>query len=351
MIMNVFRHIDRTKVQFDFVENTDQVAAYDEEIQQLGGRVFRCPHYNGLNHAKYVRWWNRFFLEHAGEYAAVHGHLGSTASIYLSAAKKYGVYTIAHSHNTNGVGFKHSLYRMYSFPTRYIADYFFACSQAAGNDRFGKKVASDPSRFRVINNAIDTGLFGFQPQVRGLMREKLHVAEGEILIGHVGRFVEQKNHLFLVDIFSEIYKMEPKAKMLLIGQEDPEEKVRKKVESLGLSERVIFAGVQDHPERFYQAMDVFVFPSLFEGLGMVAVEAQTSGLPCVISDTVSEECILANDLVVVRSLEDSPSLWAESALAHVRDERTDHSVTVAAKGYDVHDTALWLTDFYCTRVK
>ncbi len=349
MIMNLYREIDRSKVQFDFVENTQQTAAYDDEIRSLGGRIFNCPHYRGLNHLEYVRWWDRFFREHAGEFNAVHGHLGSTACLYLSAAKKYGLYTIAHSHNTNGAGLRNKLYRAYAFPTRYIADFFFGCSLDAGRDRFGKKVASDASRFRVLNNAIDTRHFAFDPVARTLTREKLRVAEDELLIGHVGRFVEQKNHPFLIDIFSEMVKIDPKVKLLLIGHEDPEKKIRAKVESLGLTDRVIFAGVQEKVSPFYQAMDLFLMPSLFEGLPLVLVEAQTSGVPCVISDKIPEDSILIPDLVSVCKLSDDASTWAKTAWKHIHDHRRDRSNEIAVCGFDIRKTAEWLTDFYMER--
>ena len=350
MIMNLYRQIDRSKVQFDFVENTFQPAAFDDEIRALGGRIFNCPHYEGKNHFAYLQWWNRFFREHAGEMAIVHGHLGSTAALYLSAAKKHGLYTIAHSHNTYGNSLRTNLYRLYAFPTRFIADCFFACSADAGRARFGKRVLSDPSRFFVLNNAIDTKRFAFDPAVRDATRARLHIAGNEILVGHVGRFVAQKNHPFLVDVFYEMYKRNKNVKLLLIGKEDPEKKIRTQVASLGLSDRVIFCGVQEKTEDFYQAMDVFVFPSLYEGLGMAAVEAQASGLPCIISEKVSKDCILTDKLVSVCSLKDSPASWADRAISHACDARSDCSDEVAAKGYDIHQTVKWLTDFYYSRV-
>ena len=349
MIMNLYRQIDRERLQFDFVENTLQPAAYDDEIRSLGGRIFNCPHYNGLNHAAYLRWWNRFFREHSGEFSIVHGHLGSTAAFYRSAAKKAGLYTIAHSHNTNGVGPADLLYRLYAFPTRFIADYFFACSADAGRDRFGRAVASDPSRFFVLNNAIDTKRFAFDPTVRKAVREKLNIAENELLIGHVGRFVAQKNHTFLVDVFSEMYRRNNKVKLLLIGKEDPEKKIRAKIQSLDLAERVIFAGVQDDVSPYYQAMDLFLMPSLFEGLPLVLVEAQAAGLRCLISDKVPEACILSQDLVSVCKLSDSVSTWERSARALLSYQRKDCSREIAEKGFDIQKTVGWLSEFYCAK--
>ena len=156
MIMNLYRNIDRTKVQFDFVENSNEPAAFDAEIRALGGKVYRCPHYNGKNHFTYIKWWNTFFLTHKDEYPIVHGHLGSTAAIYLSIAKKYGAYTIAHSHST-GTG--SIIYRIFSYRTRYIADFFMACSVDAAIARYGKKVGNNKNYCNILNNAINIDKF------------------------------------------------------------------------------------------------------------------------------------------------------------------------------------------------
>lgn len=185
MIMNLYRNIDQTKVQFDFVENTDKPAAFDEEILSLGGRIFRCPHYNGKNHIQYVNWWNDFFHDHAGEYGVVHGHLGSTAAIYLKAAKKHGIFTIAHSHNARTtIDLRGLLYSAYSYPVRFIADQFFTCSRAAGISRYGKKIGGSANRCISLNNAIETAAFAFDPDVRRTVRQELDLTD-QFLIGHV----------------------------------------------------------------------------------------------------------------------------------------------------------------------
>ena len=349
LIMSLYRQIDRSRVQFDFVENTLNQAAFDDEIRSLGGRIFNCPHYIGRNHITYVRWWKRFFDEHADEFCVVHGHIGSTAAIYLHEAKKHGLYTIAHSHNTNGSGFHNRIYRMISYPTRYIADQFFACSRRAGIDRFGKRVGADEQRCIVLHNAIDVKRFAFDPQKRAEARKQLEFSDDMLVIGHIGRFVPQKNHPFLVDIFAEIYHRNPKARLLLLGLEDPERLIRKKVEGLGLSDFVVFAGTQNNTLPYYLAMDVFVLPSLYEGFGIVNVEAQCCGLPCVLSDKVSAECILAEDLVSVCALTDSPQLWADRILSSLPLERSDRSATIAEKGYDIRQTATALEEIYCIK--
>ena len=348
MIMNIYRHIDRTRVQFDFVENSPNRAAYDDEILSLGGRIYRCPHYIGKNHFTYQRWWDHFFRDHGSDYAIVHGHLGSTAAIYLSAAKKHGIFTIAHSHNTNGKGFRDKVYQAYAYPTRKIADFFFACSLDAGRDRFGKSITENTAKFCVLNNAIDAEAFSYDVEKRRRIRTQFGL-EDSVVFGHIGRFFEQKNHAFLIDIFSEISKQCENAKLMLVGDGELKEQISRKVLDKGLKDKVIFTGVQEDVVPFYQAMDVFLFPSLYEGLGMVAVEAQATGLPCIISDKVSRECILVDELVSVCSLEDEPSVWAKCAISHIPANRHDYTDIITAKGYNVRQTAKWLADFYCEK--
>lgn len=346
LIMNLYRHMDRSRVQLDFVENTTEPSYFDEEIRSLGGRIYKCPHYTGKNHLTYIRWWKRFWKEHAGEYRVIHGHIGSTAAIYLRLAKKQGLYTIAHSHGENGTGLKDYFYRLYAFPTRFIADQFFACSRLAGIDRYGKRVGRDPNRCLLLKNAIDTGKYALQPERRQALRAQYGLGETDLLIGHVGRFSQVKNHSFLIDIFAALRALREDVRLILVGAEDAERKIRGKVEALGLSDRVIFTGVQQDTAPFYQAMDLFLLPSLSEGLPLVTVEAQTSGLPCVISDHVSEDCILTEDLVTVCSLEASPEEWARHILSRFPFRRRDRSAELAAKGFDITQTAAWLEGFY-----
>ena len=345
MIMNYYRHVDRTKVQFDFVENSFEPAVFDEEILSLGGRIFRCPRYNGKNHITYLRWWKQFFREHGTEYAAVHGHLGSTAAIYLSAAKKAGIYTIAHSHNTHNMSLIGMIYQLYSYPTRYIADYFFGCSKDAGISRYGKKVCTSADRFSVLNNAIDTQHFSYCEELRSQFRQQLGI-DDKLVIGHVGRFFAQKNHKFLIEIFDQIHKQNPNTVLLLVGDGELRNAIESQIHSSGLDDCVILAGVQSDVNPYYHAMDVFLFPSLYEGLPLSILEVQANGLPCIISDKVSTECILADDLVAVCSLKSSPSMWSKAVLEHANIPRQDHTAVVKTHGYDIREAAAWLQNFY-----
>lgn len=342
MIMNLYRNIDREKVQFDFVENSSEPAAFDDEIRSLGGRIYRCPHYNGKNHVAYTKWWHSFFRGHKGEHPIVHGHLGSTAAIYLSIAKKYGAYTIAHSHSA-GAG--SAAYRLMSYPTRHIADHFFACSVDAGIFRYGRKVGTDPRRCRVLNNAIELEKFVYNPDTAAKIRKQLVVGADVRVIGHVGRFVEAKNHSFLLAVFAELRRLEPKAVLLLVGDGELRSQIEEKIADLGLRDAVILTGVQSNTWDYYQAMDVFVMPSHYEGLPVSLVEAQTAGLPCCVSTAVPRESAIT-ELVGFRSLEDSPECWAQWVMECAATPRKEMTETIRSAGYDISETARWLQNYY-----
>lgn len=342
MIMNLYRNIDRDSVQFDFVENEGNEAAFDAEIRQLGGRIYHCPRYSGKNHFTYTRWWNSFFASHEGEYPIVHGHIGSTAAIYLSIAKKYGAYTIAHSHSA---GEGSAMYRTFAYPTRYIADRFFACSKDAGISRYGKTVGNDSSRCQVLNNAIDARKFAFNPETRQQVRRDLHIDEHAVVIGHVGRFVEAKNHLFLIDVFAHIRKLDANAILVLVGDGERRPEIEAAIAENHLDEAVILTGIRSNVWDYYQAMDVFVFPSLYEGLPVSLVEAQAAGLPCCVSSTVSRDSAVT-ELVGFIQLENGPEKWAEIALQKAHAARPDMSSAIQNAGFDVRSTVNWLENFY-----
>lgn len=345
MIMNLYRNIDRTAVQFDFVENEGETAAFDEEIQMLGGRIYRCPRYTGKNHFTYTEWWHSFFETHKDEYPIVHGHIGSTAAIYLSIAKKHGAYTIAHSHSAGGS----AMYRMFAYPTRYIADKFFACSKDAGISRYGKRVGNDSNRCQVLNNAIDTRKFAFDRETRKQMRSTLYIPENAVVIGHVGRFVEAKNHLFLIEVFSSVRKRDPNAVLLLVGDGERRPEIQAAIAEKHLEEAVILAGVRSNVWDYYQAMDVFVFPSIYEGLPVSMVEAQAAGLPCCVSANVPKDAAIT-DLVEFLPLEDGSKKWAEAALQRAREPRHNMLNEIQNAGFDVSSTAKWLENFYMSVV-
>lgn len=344
MIMNLYRKIDRTKVQFDFVENSFEKAVFDEEILSLGGRIFRCPHYNGKNHFEYKKWWNDFFKTHP-EYKIIHGHIGSTAAIYLKIAKKYGCYTIAHSHSEFSIRNKGGLiYSIYNYPTRYIADYFFACSKLSGISRFGNKVVKG-NNYKILNNAIDLNGFSFNEQVRNKMRESLNITD-EIVLGHVGRMDDNKNQIFLLKLLQEMIKKQLNVKLILIGTGVNFNSLREEATKLNLDDSVVFTGVRTDISELMQAMDCFVFPSFYEGLPVTLVEAQATGLPCVISDTINDEVKLTKEVCKL-SLKDSFDTWMNKILEYTSSkDRKNNYEAITKEGFNIDETSKWMEDFY-----
>lgn len=350
MIMNLYRKIDKNMVQFDFLVHTKKKCFFDDEIKRLGGRIFHVPYYNVKNHFTYKKVLELFFKKHP-EIKIVHGHLGSCAHVYLDVAKSFGCFTIAHSHNTLSTekNIKNYLYRIFTLRTRKIADYFMACGKQAGIDRFGEEIVAS-NRFCVLNNAIDSQLYIYNPDKRDKMRSELNLSDS-FVIGHIGRFNYQKNHEFLIDIFKEIVNKESKAKLLLIGDGDLRQKIESKIENYGISNEVIMTGVRKDVPDLLQAMDCFVFPSHYEGLGIVAVEAQAAGLPTICSDVVPDEAAVT-DLFEKVSLDRSAKKWAETILKHrCESNRIDTHQSIHDAKYDIEYTTNLLTDFYLNCLK
>lgn len=352
MLMNIYRNIDRERVHFDFVVQVNEPAAFDEEIESMGGKIYRCPRFNGINYFEYKKWWKQFFVRHNGEYSVIHGHIGSSSALYLKEGKSSGCFTVAHSHNTYGrLCIKNVLFRIAVYNTRYIADYFFACSKAAGKERFGRKIVDDADRFMLVNNAVDTEKFDFSEAYRNDIRDEFGISGDAVLFGHIGRFDEQKNHAFLIEIFHGIYKKEPKARLILVGDGKNRRETEKRALALNMEKAVVFAEIRSDVNKIIQAMDVFLLPSLYEGFPLVLVEAQTSGLPCLISDKVPRECILAEDIITVLSLSDSVEKWADAALKAAKTKRSGKRKLMLEKGFDVKETAERMENFYVEKSK
>lgn len=343
MILNLYEQLDRTHIQFDFVVNAGPVYLLEEKVTSLGGTIYRCPRYKGYNHFVYVNWWKKFFKEHP-EYKIIHGHVRSTAAIYLQIAKSFGRKTISHSHSTqNTKGLPALVKAILQFPIRFTADYFFACSQPAGEWLFGKKITKQ-SNFFIVPNAINTAAFAYHPALRQKMRHELNL-ENNFVVGHVGRLDVPKNHAFLLNIFAQIYKQNPQARLLLIGDGPLKQPLVRQARQLHIDQAVLFCGNQP-ATNYYQAMDVFVFPSLYEGLGIALIEAQTAGLPCVISSNLPPEADLQCGLITRIRLAQPAAFWAQKIQAAAGYPRQSQQPCAQHRGYDIIRTARWLQNFY-----
>ncbi len=342
LIMNIYRNIDREKIQFDFVVHTDKKCAYDDEIVSLGGKIHRVPKYRGKNHFEYVREWKKFIDNHS-EYKIMHSHIITTAIFYLGYAKKRGMTTIVHSHSiSSGKGMANKVKDIFQIPLKWSnkLDYRFACSKTSGKWLFGDK------QFKIINNAIDSEKFAFSVKVRDEIRTKLNISD-EFVVGNVARFHPLKNHLFLLDIFSEIAKSKPNAILLLLGDGDFREQIEIKINELNLTNNVKILGAVENVNDYLMAADLFLFPSLSEGLGVVLIEAQATGLECLTSDKVVPIEAKVTDLLEYVPLEKSAKIWAEKCLGHATGyERKNMTDIIVANGYDIKTVTEELEKFY-----
>lgn len=348
LVMNIFRSIDRSKIQFDFLVHEERECAYDAEIRELGGSIYRVPRFVGTNYLDYRSRCRRFFADH-NDYSVVHGHIGSSAAVYLSEARRVGIHAVAHSHGANGRDVASILFAAVSFPVRYTADTFFACSRQAGVDRFGQKVVRGP-HFRMINNGIIINQYHFSKLGRSAKRRELGIDENAPLFCHVGRLVASKNHRFLLDAFSRVVALCPEARLVLVGGGELENELRRKTKELGISSHVLFLGVREDIPSILMASDVFVFPSLWEGLPLALVEAQASGLPCLVSSSVSSASKVS-DSVTFLSLEKGPQAWATEMINRLDGSDVNRAAQVEVvrdAGFDIADTADKLSTFYRT---
>lgn len=347
MIMSLYRSVDRSLVQFDFVVNErDGFYAHEAEIKALGGRVYYMPEFKGLNSLSYYKSWSKLFYEHP-EWNVVHAHHTSPAFIYLSAAKNRGRITIAHSHIANYQRNIKSLVKVGTrYPLRYISDYLFSCSKAAAQWMFGKQ----SSKTFLLNNSVDAKKLRFSTLDRSFKRKEIGLGD-KLVVGHIGRFAAQKNHEFLIDIFCCLKELRPDSVLLLIGDGSLKKKIENKVRELGLSEDVVFLGVRSDIIELLSAIDVFLFPSLYEGLPVSMIEAQANGLPCVVSNSITSESKIT-DCVKFLPLSNSPEDWAKVVIAEGEcEQRRDTYDDLVDAGYDIESNVSWLEHFYIESAK
>lgn len=347
MIMNYMRNINRDIIKFDFLTNRDYRAAYEDEIESLGGKVYHmCPMYPGKFH-RYKKEVREFLKEHP-EYKIIHSNLEERSYLPLKVAKKMGVpVRISHSHNRPlGVNPKLIVRYYFRFMLKFYNTHMFACGEEAGDWLYGKK---NRNNVIIMNNAVDVNQYRYNPEVSKEMKKQFGI-EGKKVIGHVGRFFPQKNHGFLIDIFNEIHKKDKDTVLLLVGGGELDDALKKqikeKVRNLGLEDAVEFLGVREDVDRIVQSFDVFLLPSLFEGLPVTMVEAQAAGLPCVISDKVPIQCDLTGNVWIV-PLDASPEKWADVVLDKANNfEKRDTYQQIVDAGFDIKSQAKWLEEFY-----
>lgn len=345
-IMNYYRRIDRKRINFDFVSMYNEIA-YADEIEALGGAIYKITHFKNNPYKNYKE---LKVLMEKNNYQIVHINMLSAAYIIpLIVTKKFGVKCIIiHSHNSSTPpGIIRKLLNVVNKKLLTNATHFFACSGNAAEWMFGSK---NKEKANIINNAIAADKYSYNPEVRRKVSKELGI-EGKFVIGHVGRFEFQKNHDFLIKVFYEVLNIHPNSQLLLIGDGIEKDNIQKKIVELGISDSVKFLGLRSDISELMQAMDIFVLPSHFEGLGTVLIEAQAAGLKCIASDGVAQEAKITN-LVEFINLDESPKYWARKIVEYQPDfNRRDTYEEIKKAKFDVNTEILILEDIYINSIK
>lgn len=345
MLMNYYRNMDRSKVQFDFLCNKKKTGDYEEEICALGGRIYRTPGLNPLKYPQYLKYMRKV-LQEESSCKIVEAHNGAFGFYALNAAKKNGINTrIFHAHGASiGKDWKLPLKLICKMLLPLSMNQYFTCGNAAAECYFPKRIIKQ-KKYHFVPNAIQIDRFCFDDNVRQRIRQE-NGLNGKHVIGHVGRFSYEKNHQFLLEVFCKLRERDPLACLVLIGEGDLLDTIQQKAEKLGLGDSVRLLGSLSNVNQWYQAMDVFVLPSVREGLPVVGVEAQAADLPCIFSDSVTREvCLLEKTRFV--GLERGAEYWAGIIQDALKDQgRTDVSDIIASHGYDIIEQSKKLQEHY-----
>lgn len=344
VIMNYYRNVDRTKVQFDFVIDGYEKSLLDDEILSLGGRIYKVEPYN-RNIFKYI--YQIYRIVKDNNYEIVHSNMNTLAVFSLFAAWLAGVKVrILHNHSTAVKSEKlRSAMKYILRPFAPIfANRYMACSVLAGEWMYGKKKMQS-GKVKVLNNAIDVDKFAYNPEVREKLRHELNIPEDILVIGHVGRFMYQKNHDFLIDIFKEIHNKKSNSLLLLIGDGPLRQSIEEKVKNCNLQDNVKFLGLRKDVKDLYNVMDIFILPSWYEGLPVVSVEAQANGLPCFVSDKVSKECYLSASMHFI-SLDENVESWSKDILNNNLNRNKNAKQELIANNFEIKNEAKKLMQIY-----
>lgn len=342
MLMNYYRHMDREKVQFDFLANKPKIGDYEEEIKEMGGRIFRTPGYKSYN--KYLKYMKKLFADHP-EYKIIHTHNGSLMIYALKTAKECNIpVRIAHAHATAiPRDFKKPIKMCVKPFIKFAANHYWGCSDAAGEFYFTKKRWHNSDN-QLIHNAIELDKFAYNEQSRARLREQYGLTD-KFVIGNIGRFTWQKNHKKLIDVFYEIHKQNPDARLVLVGVGELENEMKAQISALNMTDAVVFTGLQTNVEEWYSVFDVFVMTSHYEGLPVVGIEAQASDLPCFFTDTITPEVKILEKTQFL-GLNDEPKVWADAILSCNITKRESRYEEMKNAGYDIKTEAKRMEDMY-----
>lgn len=344
-LLNMLRNMDSGKFQIDMAiteEATEGGVA--DEWRTMGCSVYHLPKFKVYNYRSFLKLWEAFLDKHS--YDIVHAHSTESASVYLRVAKEKGCVTIAHSHSAGYLGtvVERMAKRYFTRRVGKTADYWFACSDKAAERVFGKNYRSY-ERYYDIPNAINADNYRYDLEKAKAIRKLLGVQDGELLCGHVGSFSQPKNHQFLLEAFAEVLKLRPDARLICCGTGLLMPQVKEKALELGLLDKIIFAGVVRNANEYMMAMDVFVFPSLFEGFPIAVIEAEATGLPVVMSDVITKEVDMTN-LVHRLSLGETSEVWAKTICSITSCNRSEYNQVIAESKYNMRNSVKLISSLY-----
>lgn len=349
-IMNYYRNIDKTKVQFDFFVETTSNIINKHDIETMGGKVFIIPSYKNI--FKYMKTLRKIFK--MNHYDIVHSNMNSLSLFPLKAAKMAGVkIRIAHSHSTSNAKekFRNFLKNILRKFSKKYATHYFACGEKAGRWLFGNKVY-DEGKVSIINNGICIDKFKFNIDTRYSIRKKYGLND-DFVVGNIGRMVTQKNQEFLIDVFFEIQKQKENSRLIIVGDGPLLKKLTEKSKKLNINNKIVFCGAQKQIQDYYNCMDCFVLPSIYEGVPVVSIEAQINGIDCFFSENITKE-VLINDNVDYISLDNSPKEWADLILKksiYNIEKREESYKTFIGSNYDIQTEANKLVELYFKFIK
>lgn len=344
MVMELYRNIDREKIQFDFIIDRKYETFYEDEINFLGGKVYKFENYlNGFNYFEFINEWNNFFKIHP-EYKIIHCHVRSTASIILKIAKSYNLKTICHSHSTsNGKGIKSIVKKILQKNIHKYADYLFACSMDSAIWLYGEKKAKSDKCF-IINNAIDSLKYSYNLSIRNKVRKELNL-ENKIILGQVGRIEKVKNYNFSLELLRQCLEKDDRFVLLVVGDGSLANEMKNTINELNLLEKVLMLGNRNDVNELMQAMDIYIMPSLWEGLPLSLIEAQASDLPCIISNKITAG-ILDKELVNQLDINNNYEEWVNAINKKININRCDKSKLIKENNFDIKSNVEWLEKFY-----
>lgn len=338
-IMDIYRHIDRSKIQFDFAIHTSEKCFFTDEVLELGGKIYTLPKFNGLNYFRYKNAWNSILKQNQN--SIIHGHMTTTAFIYLRLAQKMGFKKrIAHARNSNKDSY---VKKILSKLARFYATDLLAVSKKAAISEFGFRRTSKD--VKIIPNGVDYKNFIYNPQKRIEIRKKLGISNNEILILHVGRFHKQKNHFFIIKVFNEISKLSKNTSLVMVGDGKLKAKINNEVNKLGLSDRTHFVDVTKNVSDYMSASDAFILPSHYEGLSGALIEAQVNGLVVFSTIHEKEQAKISNNYYYI-SLKKGSFFWAKKILKNIKNHDESKHLIKMDYRYDIKNILMYYDSLY-----